>query len=138
MESWRKVFREGFAPQLSTRALTALRNGLAENDSSIIQGLTTKPPPTLHMSDWPVECACPIGYCGWAGEGLNTIGEVEEFFCKMCYEADQRLGEPAGCRYLLNWIDDTHRHIVFTQLLEEVDWLLKQRAEMGMGQKATA
>ena len=31
----------------------------------------------------------------------------------MCYEVDQSMGEPAGCRWLLNWWDETPRPEAF-------------------------
>ncbi len=61
-----------------------------------------------------------IGYCGWVGDGLTTVAEVEEFFARTCYEVDQRLGEPAGVRWLLNWYDDTHRDTMRKELIYEV------------------
>jgi hypothetical protein len=44
-----------------------------------------------------------VGYCAWQGDGLETVAEVEEFFARVCFEADQVLGEPAACRWFLNW-----------------------------------
>jgi hypothetical protein len=56
---------------------------------------------------------------------------VEEFFARMCFEIDQRLGEPAGCRWFLNWFDETPREEMRQQLLAEVKRALAQRrAEM--------
>src|SRR5688572_13845434 len=92
MESWRKVWREGLAPQLSTAGLDALRHALLNDDSRLIQGATTSPPPLQCVQEWPVEAACGLGYCGWQGERLETVAEVEEFFARACFEADQRLG----------------------------------------------
>ena len=121
MESWRKVWREGFAPQLSVMALDGLAQGLIEDDPNLIQGATTSPPPMQAAKDWPVEAACVLGYCGWKGEGLETVAEVEEFFAQACFEADQRLGDPAACRYFLNWFDDTPRDEMRRELLTEVE-----------------
>lgn len=42
-------------------------------------------------------------------KGYRTVGAVEEFFAMRCFDADQRLGEPAACRHFLNWYDDTPR-----------------------------
>ena len=98
MESWRMVWREGFAPVLSTAGLEALWRALFSDDPQLTQGSTTTPPPLMSMQDWAVEGCCSIGYCGWKGVGLQTVGEVEEFFSRSCFEADQRLGEPAGCQ----------------------------------------
>ena len=86
------------APRLSVEGLQALRQALVENDPRLLQGATTVPPPIQCVEDWPCEGACALGFCGWHGEGLGTVGEVEEFFAKCCFEADERLGEPAACR----------------------------------------
>src|SRR5207237_9659893 len=109
METWRKVWREGLEPQLSLRSLEALRRGLMTDDGQLLQGATTTPPPLQCVQDWPVEAACALGFCGWRGEGLETVAEVEGFFARMCFEVDQRLGEPAGCRWFLNWFDEARR-----------------------------
>ena len=109
MESWRLVWREGFVPVLSTAGLESLRDALRGDDPRLTQGSTTTPPPLMCVQDWPVEAACALGFCGWQGDELETVGEVEEFFARVCFEADQRLGEPAACRWFLNWFDDTPR-----------------------------
>ena len=120
MESWRKVWRDGVATLLSNEALESLRSGLLHDDARLIQGATTTPPPLQCVQDWPVEAACVLGYCGWQGDGLDTVAEVEEFFARMCFEIDQRLGEPAGCRWFLNWFDETPRDEMRRLLVTEV------------------
>jgi hypothetical protein len=127
MESWRKVWREGVAPLLSTSSLEALQRALMSDDARLLQGATTTPPPLQCVQDWPVEAACALGFCGWQGEGLETVAEVEEFFARMCFEIDQRLGEPAACRWFLNWFDETPRDEMREQLLAEVNRALAQR-----------
>jgi hypothetical protein len=127
MESWRKVWRDGLVPLLSTSGLESLRRGLADDDARLIQGSTTTPPPLASVQDWSVEAACVLGYCGWQGEGLETVAEVEEFFARMCFEIDQRLGEPAGCRWFLNWFDETPREEMRHELLAEVNRALALR-----------
>ncbi|MGL4420895.1 MAG: hypothetical protein ACRCZF_09545 [Gemmataceae bacterium] len=127
MESWRTVWREGFAPVLSTMGLAALQTALKRDDARLTQGSTTTPPPLLCVQEWPCEGACALGYCGWMGDGLDTVGAVEEYFAKTCYEADQRLGEPAGCRWFLNWFDDTPRDEMRRDLLAEVERILAER-----------
>jgi hypothetical protein len=121
MESWREVWRKGFAPCLSRAALEALREALRTDDPRLTQGSTTTPPPLMCVQDWPVEAACALGFCGWQGEALETVGEVEEFFARLCFEADQRLGEPAACRWFLNWFDDTPRPQAWAELGQEVE-----------------
>ena len=112
---------------LSTPGLVALREALRADDTRLSQGSTTTPPPLMCVQDWPVEAACALGFCGWQGEGLETVGQVEEFFAKACYEADVRLGEPAACRWFLNWFDDTPRDEMRRELSDEVEQILAER-----------
>lgn len=126
-EAWRYVWRNGFAPVLTTAELVALRTALASDDPRLTQGSTTTPPPLICLQSWPVEAACALGFCGWQGDDLGTVGQVEEFFARVCHEADQRLGEPAACRWFLNHWDDTPRAQAFAELLEEVELALAQR-----------
>lgn len=121
MESWRKVFRDGFAPLVSDAGLDALLQGLRIDAPQLIQGATTTPPPLACVQDWEPEGACLVGYCGWQGDGLTTVGEVEEYFACMCYEIDKRVGEAAGCRHLLNWWDDTPRDEARRELIAECE-----------------
>lgn len=130
MESWRLVWRDGFVPTLSTAGLEALRDALVHDIPQLTQGSTTTPPPLMCVSDWPVEGACALGVCGWRGDNLETVGEVEEFFARACYEADLRLGEPAACRWFLNWFDDTPREEMRSELLREVELALSARRPM--------
>jgi hypothetical protein len=137
MESWRKVWREGLAPLLSTPGLEALQRALATDDGRLLQGATTTPPPLQCVQDWPVEAACGVGYCGWQGDHLETVAEVEEYFARVCFEVDQALGEPAACRWFLNWFDETPREEMRRELLAEVARSLAQR-RAGQGEEAVA
>jgi hypothetical protein len=127
MTAWQKVFREGIALLISTRALLALKRALQQDDPALIQGATTDPPPLAVIQDWPVEAACAVAYAGWHGEGLQTVGNVEDYFANVCFEADKLLGEPAGCRWFLNWFDETPRPQVRLALLAEIDLALAGR-----------
>ena len=127
METWRKVWRDGVEPLVSTEGLEALRKALMSDDPRLLQGATTTPPPLMCVQDWPVEAACALGFCGWQGDDLDTVGQVEEFFARACFEADQRLGEPAACRWFLNWFDDTPRDRMRRELLAEVERALADR-----------
>ncbi len=131
MESWRTVWRDGFAPLLPLEGLLALKEALETDNPQLIQGSTTTPPPLMVVQDWPVEAACSLGFCGVienGGFGEATVGQVDEFFARLCFEADQRLGEPAACRWLLNWSDDCQRDELLRELLPEVCLELKRRA----------
>jgi hypothetical protein len=44
LESWRRVFREGLEPVVSTPGLLALRQALLTDDPRLIQGATTTRP----------------------------------------------------------------------------------------------
>src|SRR5947199_2156696 len=131
MESWRNEWRKGVVPLLSTESLEALRQALVDDDPRLLQGATTTPPPLQCVQDWPVEAACALGFCGWQGDDLESVAEVEEFFAQVCFEADQRLGEPAACRWFLNWFDDTPREEMRTLLLAEVSRTLAERFTSG-------
>lgn len=131
MENWQLVWREGVAPQLSTPGLEALWKALADDDDRLLQGVTTSPPPLQCMQQCGIEGACAVGYCAWLGDGLSTVGQIEEFFAKVCFETDHRLGEPTACRRFLNWFDDTPRTVMRRQLMDEVQrtLLLRRRNE---------
>jgi hypothetical protein len=120
MTSWQLCFRIGFVPSLSTAGLQALAEALERDDPRLIQGATTTPPPLACLSGWSVEAACPIGFCGWQGDGLATVAEVEVEFAQACFAADRRLDEPGGCRWFLNWADETPRDEMRRELLPEV------------------
>jgi len=132
MEAWRKVWREGFAGQFSDKGLVALAKALELDEKRLLQGSTTSPPPLECCAAWPVEASCAVGFCGWQGEGLETVREVETFFAKACFEADQRLGEPAMCRWFLNWFDDTPRAEMRVLLVEEVRLELEKRQALAV------
>jgi hypothetical protein len=119
--AWQKVFRDGLAPHLSTPALIALQRALENDDPCLLQGQTTSPPPLQAVQEWPVEGACSLGFCGWQGEGLETVGEVEEYFARVCYEADCCLEEAGAVRYFINWYDETPRDEMRRNLLAEVN-----------------
>jgi hypothetical protein len=131
MHAWRNAWRKGIAPVLSTPQLEALRKALVSDDPKLIQGATTKPPPLHCMQDMPVEGGCLLAFCGWQSEDthLCTVGEVEDFFARLCHEVDMRLDEPAGVRYLLNWYDDTPRAQMISELLPEVELELSNRQQ---------
>lgn len=132
MESWRKVWREGIHPLLSVEQLEACRNALLTDDLRLIQGATTVPPPMQCTQYWPVEAACLLGLCGvveHGGFGVATVGDTEETFAKLCFECDRLIGEPAACRFFVNWIDETPRDKMLTALLSEVQCSLALKSD---------
>lgn len=127
-EAWQIAWRSGIAPNLSTEGLLRLRSALENDDRALLQGTATFPPPLEALKAQPVEGACAVSYCGWQGDDLGTVGEVEAFFARVCFETDRRLGEPAGCRWFLNWFDETPRDEMRRLLLAEVKETLARRA----------
>jgi hypothetical protein len=128
VESWRKVFRDGFAPIAPKKGLEAVRTALLTGDHALVRSTTTVPAPLGYSKRLPVEAACLVGMCYWRGEDLQTVDETEEAFGAACFEIDQRLKEPAACRWLLNWFDEAPWDEVVDGLLEEIDRELKRRA----------
>jgi hypothetical protein len=127
MEKWRRVWREGFVPQLSTTSLQSLQQALTEDDPRLLQGTTCYPPLLDELKDEAVQAVCALGFCGWQGEGLNHVGEIDAFFQKLCDAADLNFTDPAACRFFLNWYDDTPRDEMRQELLAEVTLALEQR-----------
>ncbi|MBI2806238.1 MAG: hypothetical protein HYX68_14755 [Planctomycetes bacterium] len=126
MEKWQRVWRFGIRPFLSDQALIVLVRALETNDLRLMQGRICSPPPLDELADCAVLGCCSIGFAGWQGEGLTTVGEVERFFHRICDHADTALGEPAACRHFLNWYDETPRSIMRRRLLAEVRLALSQ------------
>lgn len=132
MEAWRKAWRTGFAPQLSDAGLEALAKALEQDDPSLLQGSTTSPPPLECMRDWPVAAACAVGLCGWKGEKLEIVRDVEGYFASICFGADKLLNDPGACRHFLNWFDDTPRQRMRNLLLPEVRRELERRQQVNV------
>lgn len=119
IEAWRKVWREGVLPGLSENNLSNLLTALLTDDATLIQGATSRPVPLQCTQEWPCEAGCAIGYMGWK-DGLTTVDEVEEFFARLCFDTDQRLGELGGCRHFLNAYDEWPREEMRERLTAEV------------------
>lgn len=141
-ESWRIVWREGLAPVLPTDGLKALRDALAADDDRLIQEATTQPAPLICVQDRPCEAGCGLAYIGASisggfadehatgkhtNKGAATVGAVEEFFTKACFECDQRMGQVAACRHFLNWFDHAPRDQMRAELLGEVELVIAGR-----------
>lgn len=127
--AWQRAWREGLAPCLPTAGLAALERALRENDPRLVPGLVTSPPPLLSNEAEPVCAACAVGLALWLGEGLLTVGQVEEQFHRVCFEADQRLGEPAAIRHFFGWFDEADRAAMRPALLAEVRRELARRRQ---------
>lgn len=143
MESWRMVWRiavelraEDGDYRIPTAGLEALADALARDAPEVFQGATVMPPPVQGVDDWPVERACAWAYAGWKGLGLDTVAALEEWWAGLCWELDQRLGEPAACRWFLNWFDETPREQMRRQLLGEVERAIVARLTLEAAAKA--
>jgi hypothetical protein len=127
LATWQQVWRRGIVPGLSTKGLQALKTALEDDDRCLIQGQTTEPEPLQRNLNEPVEAACAVSFAGWQGERLETVDEVEDYFARVCAEADQRLGEPAAVRYFFAWFDQADRPVMLRELLAEVNLELQSR-----------
>jgi hypothetical protein len=106
--------------------MEALRLGLSRDDPRLIQGATCSPPAMQALSGHRVETACALGFCGWQGERLVTVGAVEDYVQRLCDAADEQMAERAVCRFFLNWYDDTPRDEMRRALLAEVETTLRR------------
>ena len=144
-EPWRKVFRKGFLPALwklvgregyATGLRAVEEKLLDDDDGSLCQKDTTRAAPQTglwanHPNDFPgregcvCESACFVSFVAWKAGVVKpkheraTIGEVEEAFAQVCFGIDREMGEPAACRWFLNWFDETPMSDVRQALLME-------------------
>ena len=93
MEKWRRVWRAGLAPHLSRAGLLALQSSLLRDDPRLLQGTVSSPPPLDALRECAVNGACAISWCGWQGQGLRSVGQVEEYFHRTCDAAAAALQE---------------------------------------------
>jgi hypothetical protein len=125
MENWRHTWRCGIAPELSRSGLEALRMALLQDDPRLSQEGTLVP--ITAPRDWPVEGADAIAYAGWRGEHLPDRNQVEAYWADICYRVDRHFGQPAACRWFLNFWDTTPRDELFRAMLPEVELALTGR-----------
>ena len=123
-----RVWHAG-AKYCTTGGLKLLYRMLLTDDPRLLQGATTDPAPAYN-SRLQVEKCCPVSAtavddCG--GFGKATVGDVENRFAEWCFNVDQALGEPAGCRWFLNAWDELPRWKARQVLLEEVWKSLNER-----------
>jgi len=136
VEAWRTYYRNHLVPAYlarlgdagAVRGLTALYGALATRDTKLTQKSTTCPPPLMACQDMVVEAADAVAYPLWKELGLTKVSEVESAWAEVVWEADQSAGEPAACRVLLNWWDDTPQDEAYPLLAAEVEYCLKVAA----------
>jgi len=120
------------APQLPTEGLRALAAALEADDPRLLQGATQEPLPLAGLWGWPVERACAVAYACWWGlkdPGAATVAQIEQLFATTCFDCDRALNEMAGCRWFLQWHDETPRAEMLSLLLEEVERELSRRRD---------
>jgi hypothetical protein len=123
--TWMFVWRNGYAPCLSTPALVALRDALRDNDPRLIQGLTCSRGGT--RGAWSCRGGCAVGLAVWLGDGVGDPIDIECEFGRITVLAGQLLGDPTAVRYFLGWFDEGDRAEVFAALLPEVERELASR-----------
>lgn len=119
METWRKVWREAIAPQLSREGLVALKTALETDDPTLIQGSTVRLVHNQEVTDGDQMECCPVAYAGWKA-GKTVVCEVRVFFDEVMRKADRLVGH-GDSRHFLNWWDDSPREVARLKLLEEVN-----------------
>jgi hypothetical protein len=68
-----------------------------------------------------------VTFCGWLGEGLETVDACQEFFARVFVEAGKLLGDDLAPRFFINWVDDSPRDVMLRGLLPEVERALRER-----------
>lgn len=130
-ETWQLVWRTGIAPQLDLAALAALRDGLARDDATLVQGRSVVPPGMECVADWPIEAGDCITYALWQSHRVATVGDATDQWAAIMARCDAIIEEKAGCRWLLNWYDDTPREVMRRELLAEVVRAVQERFQRG-------
>jgi hypothetical protein len=64
---------------------------------------------------------------------METENFLQGEFSRICHAIDMEIGEPAACRYLINWWDETPRNLARAQLLPEIDRELDRRIAVKAG-----
>lgn len=120
MEPWRKVWREGIAPQLTDAELSLLRDAIESNDRRLTQQQTTKPLPLEVNADSDCEGADILGYAAMVSSNKPTVRAVESSWMRLCERADDLLGNEDSLRDFIRWYDDVPREEMRRELLREV------------------
>ena len=126
MGCWRAAWQV-IQQRLPTKGLLCLRTALETDDSALLQGASTNPPPWDCVSDWSLSGGCPIVYAGWRAGLFSTVGEGEIYFAQLASRLDRELGWPSACFTFLNFWDDGRREEVRALLLEEVTQEIQNR-----------
>lgn len=136
LPGWVEVWRHHVAPRLPALGLVALAAALREDDPRIVQEVNAMPDRGYRGEpDWRhhgVRAACPLCFAGWHGEGLATVGEVEDWFGGLAGAVND--GRPDALSWLLAWIDETERPAMLAGLLAEVEREIGRREAAAGGE----
>jgi hypothetical protein len=116
------------APLFTTGGLEALREALWADDPTLLQHETVRPIALQCFLDDKPLGACPWGYAAIKSWHLDKVSEVTLAFSRVCQAVDEATGADAGCRWFLNFVDETPREQMRLELLEEVDIELARRS----------
>lgn len=119
MEMWVAVWRKGIVPNVSVHALRELQKSLSENSFTLIQRQQSLPLPHESNLQKRAVCVDPIGFLGVA-DGLITVGEIDEYMCRMSEACDGVMNEPQSIKHFVLWWDETDRALAFDLLAKEV------------------
>jgi hypothetical protein len=93
-----------------------------------LQLQSVSPLPLHPHARWPVRAACPVACCGWKGDGLLIVADLEEFFARIIFRPGERRGDPMPARYFLWWWwDDSPWDEAREELLTELRRVLARR-----------
>lgn len=129
--SWRRVWREGIAPLLIDDELETLALGLEVDTPMLIQGACALPRPMSDVNESTIIGVDALCYGAWQTGRLATNLDADDYFARTCHAIDELLGEPAGCRWFLNWYDETPRDEMRVALLAEVQREQERRMRGG-------
>lgn len=139
IEAWRIAFRELVAhlqrvnsasPDAADAALGGLIDALRRDDTNLIQGTITFPPPYPNAMHLPMTGCDPVVFLGRAcglieaGPRGITVGQAERWFADVLFTMDALLGAPRSFGWFCNWWDDTPRPEARALLIPEVEYAL--------------
>jgi hypothetical protein len=79
---WREAW-PALEDHLSTAVLQAMLAGLEAEDVRLVQGITHLPTLATAPANAVPKCGCLVAYGLWIGEGLQTIGDIDERFSQV-------------------------------------------------------
>lgn len=126
IESWRRVWRDGFVPSFvdvlgkerAALGVQLLHRALKGRDPAVRQGVTTFPGGSADL-----EGCSPEVYVAW----VSTVSSSPKWSCQagdamfgaLCVSCDGRVGMERACRFFMNWWDETPAHVAYPALAAE-------------------